>query len=291
MRTLMMICERSMPLRAHRHSWRAVAALAAVWLVAGALVQVVSAHDTWVQTNTNVVRVGDVVHVDLMLGNHGNGHRDFKLASKITLDPCTLAVVAPGGKSYDLKPEVIDTGYAPKEGYWSARFVPGQQGLHMVAHSLDTLHRTTRAIKSGKTFFVASHSLDGIKRSQAADDQQAWFARPLGHPLEIVPTQHPVLGAGPGEPIAVQVLYQGKPLVGARVSFIPRGAVLAEDFDPDYERTTDNEGRAEFMPKEGNYVLVVVHHREPEQRGEGYDQTSYSATLVVYVPQVCPCCE
>ena len=29
------------------------------------------AHDTWVQTNTNVIRVGDSVHVDLMLGNHG----------------------------------------------------------------------------------------------------------------------------------------------------------------------------------------------------------------------------
>jgi uncharacterized GH25 family protein len=40
------------------------------------------AHDTWVQTNTNLVRTGDAVHIDLMLGNHGNDHRDFKLASK-----------------------------------------------------------------------------------------------------------------------------------------------------------------------------------------------------------------
>ena len=38
------------------------------------------AHDTWVQTNANVVRAGDAVHVQLMLGNHGNDHRDFKLA-------------------------------------------------------------------------------------------------------------------------------------------------------------------------------------------------------------------
>jgi uncharacterized GH25 family protein len=269
---------------------------ATVWMAAALVafagyVHTAAAHDTWVQTNTNVVRGGDVVHVDLMLGNHGNEHRDFKLASKITLDPCTLAVVAPGGKSYDLKPNVVDTGYAPKEGYWSARFVPGDQGLHMVAHTLDTLHRTTRAIKSGKTFFVASQSLDRLQRKQASDENQAWFAKPLGHPLEIVPTRHPVLGAGPGQPIAVQVLYQGKPLAGARVSFIPRGAVLAEGFDDQYERTTDDQGRAQYTPTEGNYVLVVVHHREPEQRGEGYDQTAYSATLVVYVPQTCPCCD
>lgn len=275
-----------------RQRWMKTATwMTAVLVMWGGYARPAAAHDTWVQTNTNVVRVGDVVHVDLMLGNHGNDHRDFKLASKITLDPCTLAVIAPGGRSYDLKPSVVDTGYAPKEGYWSARFVPGEQGLHMVAHTLDTLHRTTRAIKSGKTFFVASQSLDRLQRKQAGDENQAWFAKPLGHPLEIVPTRHPVLGTGPGEPIAVQVLYQGKPLAGARVSFIPRGAVLAEGFDDQYERTTDDQGRAQFTPTEGNYVLVVVHHREPEQRGEGYDQTAYSATLVVYVPQTCPCCD
>jgi uncharacterized GH25 family protein len=41
------------------------------------------AHDTWIQTNTNLVRVGDAVSVDLMLGNHGNDHRDFKIAGKV----------------------------------------------------------------------------------------------------------------------------------------------------------------------------------------------------------------
>ena len=62
-----------------------------------------SAHDTWVQTNTNVVRTGDNVHIDLMLGNHGNEHRDFKLAGKITLDGCKLDVIAPSGKKFDLR--------------------------------------------------------------------------------------------------------------------------------------------------------------------------------------------
>ena len=55
--------------------------LAALW----AMVDTSAAHDTWVQTNTNLIRTGDAVHIDLMLGNHGNDHRDFKLASK--LDP------------------------------------------------------------------------------------------------------------------------------------------------------------------------------------------------------------
>ena len=53
-------------------------------------------HDTWVQTNTNLVRTGDAVHIDLMLGNHGNEHRDFKLAGKLALEGATLEVIGAG---------------------------------------------------------------------------------------------------------------------------------------------------------------------------------------------------
>jgi hypothetical protein len=43
------------------------------------------AHDACVQTNTNLVREGDAVHIDLMLGNHGNAHPDFRLAGRESL--------------------------------------------------------------------------------------------------------------------------------------------------------------------------------------------------------------
>ena len=52
----------------------------------------------------------------------------------------------------------------------------------------------------------------------------------------------------------------------------------------------DEQGRAGFTPKEGNYYLVVAHHEEPGESGKGYQSTKYSATLTVLVPQVCPCC-
>ncbi|MEI8228079.1 MAG: DUF4198 domain-containing protein [Planctomycetota bacterium] len=116
------------------------------------------------------------------------------------------------------------------------------------------------------------------------------FAQPLGHPLELVLKSHPVLASGPGQPIAVQLLHHGKPLADERVSFIPRGTTLKAGFDPDYERQTDAEGRCTFTPREGNLVLVVAHRTVPEERGEGYDKTSYSATLVLNVPQRCACC-
>jgi uncharacterized GH25 family protein len=106
----------------------------------------------------------------------------------------------------------------------------------------------------------------------------------------LVPETNPVTPMGPGTPIRVRLLYKGKPLAGARVSFIPRGETLSKDFDGRYERKTDARGRAEFTPTEGNYYLVVAHWLEPKEKGEGYQSTKYSATLTVLVPQVCPCC-
>jgi uncharacterized GH25 family protein len=245
------------------------------------------AHDSWVQTNRNVVRAGDNVHVDLMLGNHGNDHRDFKLAGKLSLEGATFQVVAPGGKRYDLKPRLEDTGYTPKEGYWTARFTTAAAGLYLVAHTSDRVvaYAPVRSVKSAKTFFVASKSLDKVPAKNPG------FDKPLGHALELVPQANPVTPMGPDTPIKVRLLFNGKPLAGARVSFIPRGTTLKEGFDKRYERRTDAKGRASFRPAEGNYYLVVAHHTRPKDAGKGYKSTKYSATLTVLVPQLCPCCE
>jgi uncharacterized GH25 family protein len=248
---------------------------------------VVRGHDTWVQANTNVVRTGDAVFVELMLGNHGNDHRDFKLAGKPDWDASTLKVIAPNAISYDLKELLVDRGYAPSEGFWSARFVGMAPGLYLVAHTCDKVvsYAPMRSIKSAKTFFVVSPSLDRVSPENPGFDQ------PLGHPLELVPTTNPVTPMGPGKPIGVQVLYRGQPLAGARVSFIPRGTTLREDFDGRYERNADAEGKASFTPPEGNCYLVVVHKTDPTASGKGHDGTKYSATLTVFVPQTCPCCD
>ncbi len=245
------------------------------------------AHDTWVQTNTNLVRIGDAVHIDLMLGNHGNDHRDFKIAGKVDLTNNTLHVIAPDGKRFDIKDRLVDLGYAPKEGYWSTRFTCGQPGLYSVAYLSDKVvpyGGTARSIQSAKVYFVASKSLDNVPRDNPG------FAKALGHPLELVPETNPVTPMGPGTPIKVQLLYKGKPFPDALVSFIPRGETLTEGFDKRYERKTDPEGRASFTPTDGNYYLIVAHWQDLKETGENYKSTKYSATLTVLVPKVCPCC-
>lgn len=237
-----------------------------------------AAHDTWIQVDAPVLRTGDVSHISLMLGNHGNEHRDFKLASKISPEGWTLSVIGPDKSRTDLKPKLVDMGYAPNEGFWAGRFTPTEPGLHVVSHTLDKLHRTTRAVKSGKSYLLSSPSLDQLPENDHD------FAKPLGHPIELVPLVDPVRDVVPGKPIRIRLIYAGKPLSGARVSFIPRGAELAEGFDEKFERRTDAAGEASFTPDQANWILVVVHHSEPDQKGEGFDRTSYTVTLTIQVP-------
>ncbi len=252
-----------------------------------ALALPVVAHDTWVQTNVAVVRTGDAVHIDLMLGNHGNDHRDFKLASKLSADAIqSFAVTGPDGKAYDLKPGLVDLGYAPKEGYYSAKFVPGVPGLYVAAQTIDKVMnhgKPVRAVRSAKSYFVASDSLDKVPAVSPG------FDKPLGHPIELVPQTNPVTPMGPGKPIAVRLVFGGKPLAGVKVSFIPRGVTLKEGTDAEYERVTDADGKASHTPKTGNYYLVVAHHPRDE-KGDGYESAHYTATLCVLVPEKCPCC-
>ncbi len=235
------------------------------------------AHDTWVETNTHLARVGEAVHVSLMLGNHGNNHRDFKLAGKVNLDGSTLSYRDPNGKVHDLKPNLRDNGHEDGEGFWVTKFAPAQPGTYIVGHTSAAVmtYAPVRSIKSAKTVFQASRQLDQMPKTHVLN-------RVLGHPFELV-AQSPVF---PADVLKVQLLWKGKPLAGKIVSFIPRGGQLTEDFDPRYERVTDKEGSVSFKPDEANYYLIVAHHNAPEEKGEGYESTKYSATLTWYVPRI-----
>lgn len=247
------------------------------------------AHDTWVETNTNVYRVGDVTHIDLKLGNHGNEHRDFKLASVVPLESTQIEVIAPDGKKFDLKPNLTSTAMAPKEGYWEGDFTNAAPGLYCVHQTSDAVmsYAPERAIKSAKTYFLASKSMDEVPSNAPG------FNRVLGDALEIVPQDSPVAPLGMGDALKLRLMFKGKPLPNTKISFIPRGATLKGDFDARHEAMTDANGDATFTPNEAKTYLAVAHVETKEagtQNNQKYDFTQYGATLTVYVPAICACC-
>lgn len=247
------------------------------------------AHDPWVQINTNLVRTGDVIHIDLMLGNHGNEHRDFKLASKIGLEGVqSIGVFGPNGgrkaPPHDLKPDLVDLGLSPKDGFHSARYVPVKPGLYEVFQTMDRIvhhGKPVHAIKTAKAYFGVSDSLD-----HPAIHFQG-FDKPIGQGLELVFLTNPVFPVGPGTSITVQLFHKGKPLPETKVSFIPRGTTLKENLDAEYERFTDNEGKASFAPKLGTFHLIVAH-LETAEKGDGFESTTYNAAATLYIPQKRP---
>lgn len=245
------------------------------------------AHDTWVETNTPLIRTGDVVHLDLKLGNHGNNHRDFKLSGRVNLDWVAWDLVTPSGKRMPLRSNAGATAAAEKEGYWTTPFLAQEEGVHTVVQTLDRvmMHgKSVRGIRTAKTIFVSSKSLDKPNCSTAAAQ------RALDLPFELVLETCPLQGVGAERPMKVRLLKGGKPLAGAVVSFVPRGAKLADDFDAEFERKTDSDGRVVFTPKTGNVYLVVAHHTADDEKAAEYEYTSYATTLTVHVPQKCACC-
>jgi len=246
-----------------------------------------SAHDVWLQTNTAIVRLNDGINIDLMLGNHGNDHRDFKLASKVGVDKVQqLVVITPDGSKHDLKPALVDVGYTPKEGFHSARYVTSTPGMHIAAMASDGVvnhGKMVRVKRSAKAFFLVSPKLDKLVESGG-------FDKALGHVIELIAEANLITPMGPETPIKLKLLLQGKPLSGVKISFIPRGITLKEGLDPEYERVTDAEGRVTFKPKLGGYYLIVAHHQTAE-KGEGYESTNYTATLSLLVPEKCSCCD
>ena len=238
-----------------------------------ALTAVAAAHDTWVEANVSQTPPRQPVYVDLKLGNHGNEHRDFKLASKIPLEGSTLEWRKPDGTGVDLKPALIDQGLEAKEGYWTARIVPETEGIHGLIHTYDAVvsYAPKRVIKSGKTYLRVGAET-GTQCSQA-----------VGHPLEIVPLEDPTSKVAGGT-LKLAVIFKGELLEGAVVSCVPAGATLKEGFDPAHEAKTDAKGEAELPLPEANRYLVVVHRSAPEETGDGFSAgTSYAATLTLAV--------
>ncbi len=227
------------------------------------------AHDTWVQTNTGVIRVEDTIHVDLLLGNHGNDHRDFKLAGKPDVAASTLDVILPDGKRIDLKDRLVDLGYAPAEGFWSARFVPEKPGLYLISHTMDKVvsYAPTRSIKSAKACFVATPSLDKVPTDFAGYD------RVLGHPLELVFTRHPVTPMGPGTPIAVRLLLRASrwPAPGFHsfpaAASSPKVPIPPTNARPTPGRRQLHTDRRELLPRRGA-------PSGPGESGQGYEKRS-----------------
>ena len=124
------------------------------------------AHDIWIEPSASLVRPGGVFSLSLVLGNHGNAHRDFLPMGKVPVGKQSLFLVGADGRAGDMTATLLDSAPGSKEGMWTGRFGGGVPGL-LVAHSaFDAVmsYAPVRDVKSAKAFVMVSDEQDSEGR-------------------------------------------------------------------------------------------------------------------------------
>lgn len=243
------------------------------------------AHDGWVEPSPFLVEKGQPVSLMLMLGNHSNEHRSYRIAGKWDPQHTKLLLSDPTGQESDLTDRLVDLGeddekVGPKgpKGFHLAPYIPKQEGLYLA------LARQVRVLQHGD-----GPKFLGIKIAKSAfamldvpliatAKQLKGFDRAVGGEsgLEIIPLTNP-FGLTTGDPIKLEVRYKGKPISGKTVSLIRRieGAASAQD------RLTDEQGRVTFTAGAADFYLARIKFDEESERVEGrYEKSTYEATYV-----------
>ncbi len=254
-----------------------------------------SAHDGWIQTNTAKVLVGDMCYIDMLFGNHGNTHRDYKVwGSKWDMTKSTFMLHTPKGEEVDIRERTIDVGmneqktvggvpYRDVNGYLVASFEAEQAGIYIADVRQDTVvsYAPERSIKCAKAVVRAVPSAMGNYGKSITG-----YDKVVSQVLEVVPLNDPT-NLAVGDTLTVQVLFKGMPLMDAHVSVIPRGKELPElGVENPYDLMTDTEGKISYTFDEANYHLIVTHVHTEEAGvfdNKSYEFTKYTGDLSVIV--------
>lgn len=100
---------------------------------------------------------------------------------------------------------------------------------------------------------------------------------PRGKALEIRPLGDPA-AVGAGEAAAFELLYQGKPLVGATVSLF-REAGFYDGKKMAGDMVSDGKGKITLTAPDAGRYLLLVRHRDAAPAGAAAPYYSYTATL------------
>jgi uncharacterized GH25 family protein len=247
----------------------------------------VCAHDGWIEVPA-IVEKGQPVTIALMLGNHANEHRSYRLAGKWNPKYLKLMVIEPSGKVSDITGSLVDfgeddekTGPKGPKGFHIAPFTPTAEGVHVVlAREEQVLQHGDepkfRSVRSARAAFAALRNPRVAEGKKTTGFRRA-FA--IDNVMEIVPISNPI-AVTQNDPVTLELLYKGKPLSNQTISVVGRlsGATSAQDL------TTDEKGRVGFRAGPADTYLVRVKSEERTERIEGqYDLSSYEATQVFQV--------
>ncbi|WP_424765553.1 DUF4198 domain-containing protein [Paenibacillus sp. sgz302251] len=240
------------------------------------------AHDGWSQTNAPIIGQGEVSYVDLLLGNHSNGHKSYRIAGQWSTDTSKVFVTTPADKKVDITATRFYTGEAATatepaiNNGFIASFSSSSPGAYIISVEGDSIFKhgetASRTLRRAKSFVAVSDIpiLDRVKTlkgfSKAVNMDRA----------ELVPDFNPS-AVTPGEQLNVRLLLKGKPLANTEVSLIRRSNSEAQTL------TTNSEGEAAFTTGPADYYLLRAKPSTDEKKDGEYSVTNYEATMTFMV--------
>jgi uncharacterized GH25 family protein len=245
------------------------------------------AHDGWVEVPA-IVEKGQPVTIALMLGNHTNEHKSYRLAGKWNPKFTKLMVIDPSGMMNDITSALTDLGEdeentGPKgpKGFHIATFTPKTEGVHIVLareeqvlqHGDEPRFRSVRSARSAFTALRTPRVMEGKKSAGFG----SIFA--IDNLMEIVPVSNPI-AVTQDDRVTLELRYKGKPFPNQIMSIVGR----LKGFASVQDLTTDEKGQVRITAGAADSYLVRVKFDERSERKEGqYDLSSYEATYVFQV--------
>jgi nickel transport protein len=162
----------------------------------------------------------------------------------------------------------------PLSGTWlfASRYDNGFYVHTVDGHAFATTKLDFPAARDSAHYFKFSKSLLRVGRSSGVAD------RIVGHRLELVPHADP-FSLPPGERMPVEVIFDGKPLVGVAVEIGDDAAAAREP-----KQKTDDKGVV-FVPiQRAGWYRIAVDHRVPSAYTELFTDDDYTATLTFFLP-------
>ncbi len=249
------------------------------------------AHEFWLQPATFFAQPGQVVPVEVLVGEHFQGERSEGKKNRIV-----QYAHWSGATKENLTPQLTQGHYGSTPVKLSA------PGTHLIA-----LANTNKYLEMRADSFLLYLQEDGLdpvikyrkehnqiqKRSREfyrrcvkslvlvgrLNPQDKTYNLNAGMPLEIIPVQNPY-SLKPGETIRFTVLFENKPLPNALVRYWNRATInhSAPAHFTGQQQRTDAKGQVSFQLKAGNNMVSVVQ-MVPYADAKQADWQSYWGSL------------
>ncbi len=222
------------------------------------------AHEFWLQPKRFFAAVGDVVPIEIMVGENFIGERSEGKKNRIVQYVHWVA-----DKKEDLAPGLTNDHY----GVADVRMQT--PGTHLIAFANTPKFLSMRA--DSFLLYLKEDGLDNVMlaRQQQGDTRKRsrelyqrcvktliqvdktpdrTFSVNTGMPLEIIPKRNPY-GITPGQAVDFQVLFENRPLPAALVRYWNRSPTnqLHEE-----QQRSDSQGRVQFRLRPGSNMVSLV---------------------------------